>query len=416
MSLLADAPELWFREANRYCYSCFKRLAKLQQCSKCKIAVYCDSQCQKENWRFHKRSCSDSAECASRPSDSGNKLIETLQETRLMPSPRLVAHLLAIRSQIFADEQPSEIDEWGFELHTLTRVYLNSEAEANTYYRLLWAVPGMPELLLNDPVVPDSMRRAKEDDDSDYDCDHKAPYNWSFLLFNLLCRTVTLDSVQGMSNMACSIGGGQSGFRVSPMFDVALDRVLWLYANCFEFCGDALNAGPGVVLQLSKQEHRMPQLLEAGALKAIAGDILQHGASRETAKEALKSIASQPAALRAMSVGRSTEALSYILSEVDCIDKTEDEGVLKQFGKVVASLVDTKLQEHNERLANNPDTAMDVRAFLRYMTKHNGEGADFPKLVQSWLNASFSVQKEYIKECVLPSEKEEWEFLWKDGK
>ncbi|KAM5165645.1 histone-lysine N-methyltransferase SMYD3 isoform 2-T3 [Mantella aurantiaca] len=39
------------------CHHCLRRNEKLQRCSQCKFAVYCNSLCQKNAWKDHKREC-----------------------------------------------------------------------------------------------------------------------------------------------------------------------------------------------------------------------------------------------------------------------------------------------------------------------------------------------------------------------
>ena len=39
------------------CNHCKKHKADLKQCVRCKIALYCDANCQKADWRKHKVTC-----------------------------------------------------------------------------------------------------------------------------------------------------------------------------------------------------------------------------------------------------------------------------------------------------------------------------------------------------------------------
>merc|ERR1712157_652631 len=39
------------------CLTCKGDCAKVLRCSVCKTATYCSAQCQKEDWKFHKRLC-----------------------------------------------------------------------------------------------------------------------------------------------------------------------------------------------------------------------------------------------------------------------------------------------------------------------------------------------------------------------
>jgi hypothetical protein len=40
-----------------YCVNCSKTLSKIYRCSRCNIATYCGSACQKEAWKEHKKIC-----------------------------------------------------------------------------------------------------------------------------------------------------------------------------------------------------------------------------------------------------------------------------------------------------------------------------------------------------------------------
>jgi tetratricopeptide (TPR) repeat protein len=40
-----------------YCVNCRKELTKVYRCSRCDIATYCGSACQKEAWKEHKKNC-----------------------------------------------------------------------------------------------------------------------------------------------------------------------------------------------------------------------------------------------------------------------------------------------------------------------------------------------------------------------
>ncbi|KAJ7126449.1 hypothetical protein C8R43DRAFT_707609 [Mycena crocata] len=44
---------------NDLCYTCDEPGNPLRTCSKCKIARYCSSQCQKAHWKVHKETCMD---------------------------------------------------------------------------------------------------------------------------------------------------------------------------------------------------------------------------------------------------------------------------------------------------------------------------------------------------------------------
>jgi len=42
------------------CLTCLKQLETTQRCSRCRVAQYCDTECQKKDWPRHKQFCSNS--------------------------------------------------------------------------------------------------------------------------------------------------------------------------------------------------------------------------------------------------------------------------------------------------------------------------------------------------------------------
>ena len=40
-----------------YCVNCNKEMTKIYRCSRCNVATYCGSACQKEAWKEHKKIC-----------------------------------------------------------------------------------------------------------------------------------------------------------------------------------------------------------------------------------------------------------------------------------------------------------------------------------------------------------------------
>ncbi|XP_051723627.1 histone-lysine N-methyltransferase SMYD3 [Ctenopharyngodon idella] len=73
------------------CQSCFKRGESLSRCSQCKLARYCNVQCQKQAWPDHKREC---------------KCLQRLQPRIPADSVRLVARVIfKLLSQSKSDEE-----------------------------------------------------------------------------------------------------------------------------------------------------------------------------------------------------------------------------------------------------------------------------------------------------------------------
>lgn len=49
-----------WKDRRLWCYNCFNESANgshFSRCSKCKGAWYCNAQCQKANWKYHKKTC-----------------------------------------------------------------------------------------------------------------------------------------------------------------------------------------------------------------------------------------------------------------------------------------------------------------------------------------------------------------------
>eukprot|EP00927_Polykrikos_kofoidii_P078882 TRINITY_DN75683_c0_g1_i1.p1 TRINITY_DN75683_c0_g1~~TRINITY_DN75683_c0_g1_i1.p1 ORF type:complete len:321 (-),score=74.55 TRINITY_DN75683_c0_g1_i1:397-1359(-) len=49
-------------EVTPHCHNCHKDITKPLRCGVCKKAAYCSATCQKDDWRFHKRSCQPPAQ------------------------------------------------------------------------------------------------------------------------------------------------------------------------------------------------------------------------------------------------------------------------------------------------------------------------------------------------------------------
>lgn len=169
----------------RYCYNCFASKTNLLQCQRCKIAMFCNRDCQKAAHKYHRLCCVENEELQTLHAQV-NQLscydavctLETLMRQGA-PTPIFAILLNRIRSTLIhngvlaskcntASHDPSfssrdqqgsldEIsyelgadgDDIGFSLHSMSRVSFLSSERSHALLRGLWAAPGAPELLLN---------------------------------------------------------------------------------------------------------------------------------------------------------------------------------------------------------------------------------------------------------------------------
>ena len=213
----------------RYCYNCFNHLLDTSplRCSRCKGAYYCNTDCQRANWKFHKPSCSVLSDTVTKAVNQfdGNQCIETLKRAHRSGCHRQTALILK-RIITLLENGIDDAGDLGMELHTICRLFgIPTEQRAIYYYRL-WSAPGMVELLLNINLERASRRRIYEKYgrpplfkrlserryDKMYDAIHEsswgssqvnAVYEFSFYVINTLCRTITDQSSLGPNAASC---------------------------------------------------------------------------------------------------------------------------------------------------------------------------------------------------------------------
>uniref|UniRef100_O42495 [histone H3]-lysine(4) N-trimethyltransferase n=1 Tax=Takifugu rubripes TaxID=31033 RepID=O42495_TAKRU len=91
--------------AERICHSCFRRQEKLQKCSQCKFAHYCDRTCQRAGWAEHKQECGAIKAYGKAP----NENIRVVSHMQLITVEELEDHV--------ADMQEDEIKELKVDIH-----------------------------------------------------------------------------------------------------------------------------------------------------------------------------------------------------------------------------------------------------------------------------------------------------------
>lgn len=71
-----------------HCFNCHAQIAKPLRCGVCKKASYCSAKCQKDDWRFHKRTCKKPEE--PKPKQSAKPASRPKEERRERPAEEKV--------------------------------------------------------------------------------------------------------------------------------------------------------------------------------------------------------------------------------------------------------------------------------------------------------------------------------------
>ena len=140
----------------------------------------------------------------------------------------------------------------------MTRLHGLSEAQAEHYYGMLWAVPGTVQALLGSPLLSRTAleeealvakalaegREMSERESFELDMrrfDDTGVHQFAFLAFNLLVRSAVVAPGTAMS----SNHDGNATLRRTPFAHAAAARAmeLWLDELVRQSCGDALGAG-----------------------------------------------------------------------------------------------------------------------------------------------------------------------------
>eukprot|EP01083_Nonionella_stella_P288568 981941_1 len=247
---------------NYHCYHCFQIQSGISlRCSGCQSAHYCNKSCQRAHWKYHKSSCKwhSQSEIKDIENMKASECIQILQSehrsSQFDLSALCLKRILKILSnwdqlnQDIADVSDGDI---GMELHTITRIFSLPHDSSVEYYHMLWAVPGMVEILLNT-----SLER-KQRSDLLYDSvngiygDVIPGYQFSFYVVNILCRTITNQSSLG-GNCASCWDCYDADLVFNNMFTAISNRLLSLYGNVHltaNDCGDAFAPIPNVVQKL----------------------------------------------------------------------------------------------------------------------------------------------------------------------
>ena len=135
----------------KYCSGCFKGKEKLLSCSICKTTFFCNIECQRACHELHKKTCGaqNPGILSSWNAKQCMDVIKSDYGRQNQPGSRDTASSLRRLYSIFRTGADSNIPDYGYELHTLTRTV--SPLSSN-YWATLWAAPGMTNLLLSQKI------------------------------------------------------------------------------------------------------------------------------------------------------------------------------------------------------------------------------------------------------------------------
>jgi hypothetical protein len=172
-----------------------------------------------------------------------------------------------------------------------------SEQMVVDLFMKLWAVPGMPEYLLTEPLTSYSRRNidvklARGETITKKDRKRrwadKTAYEFAYLLFNILVRT----AVGHVQPSMMSTNDGYGRLRQTPVAKAATERALELWFDRFVMkdCGDALAPGASFAYTvITTNMSRCHELLEKGLGLACISQV-RSGLSPSIPAKVLKEI------------------------------------------------------------------------------------------------------------------------------
>eukprot|EP01083_Nonionella_stella_P286011 973442_1 len=143
----------------QYCYHCYKIITGLKRktCTKCRLAPYCTKQCRKSNWKYHSYSCAkiNRSELLHIANASSMECMDAIEDNMRHPTATLSLYLQRIHFILMHGASGEQLtrNDIGLELHALTRIYGATKALWLSYINVLWSCYGMPEFLLNTPMI-----------------------------------------------------------------------------------------------------------------------------------------------------------------------------------------------------------------------------------------------------------------------
>jgi hypothetical protein len=295
-----------------------------------------------------------------------------------------MARLVKIMKERGPSQQDPDLFDIGYQLHLFTRRFGSTDAEATTYYKCLWAAPGMPEFLLTtpltsnyrahifeinarlamapempahlpapicaivasyvhvdlagfvptghgDPLITVAERNALREKECEYGYDETSAAQTCYLLFNLLYRSANTESCIPMRYApATSKADGGAPFRDAPPALVARERAvqLWLDVHVHEDCGDALAPGRNFMHRVLSEPGALSRYLERGLVEvcleemAYDNEYYMHEDEMRRCSEML--VAVSDAQWRALSIATAGTAVAVLLCKLDIFDRGQD--------------------------------------------------------------------------------------------
>lgn len=264
------------------------------RCSKCSRAFYFNKEAQKAHWNLHKQVCGvpDLDEVAQMDAAACVAALRMQLCGAFSKDTALVIHRLGY---LLVQGEVENADEVGYEIHTMTRITLMSEAQAEQYYSTLWAVPGMVQVLLAAPLLSrttlqmEALEVAAEAEGREvsemehYELEMQrysdtGAHQFAFLLFNLLVRSAVAPS----GALAITSNHDGRGLLRRNNFSIAAAArsvTLWLDSRVRSSCGDALASGASFVASfVAAQPGELPALLASGLVKSCLEEARDSGA------------------------------------------------------------------------------------------------------------------------------------------
>lgn len=227
------------------------------RCSRCKLTFYNSRAAQRSHWPVHKVTCSapDTIFVATL---SLAACIEQLQAS-LINVHTCNGNTVLLLRRVRALIESGEGREPGLTVEPFEGITAHAMAghQAGIYYSLLWAVPGMADYLLNEPLSSEGVA-VVGDPKTMCRCDvRKAAHDMSYLLFNLLVRTAVCPAHPGDDSVFFGHGALRLDTLPHALVSAAVQRALdlWLDEGVRDGCGYGVAAGPSLCLTFLKYGH-----------------------------------------------------------------------------------------------------------------------------------------------------------------